>query len=132
MNYNNMKLIIYLLGLVMITTSCSSQTTESEVYRRVDNKEWADAIAKADVTPQIIDVRTPEEFEAGNIEGSINIDFLAEGFLDKMNEHLNKDETIYIYCKSGGRSAKAAALLEADGFREIIELKTGYSGYDKK
>ena len=126
-----MKALIYLISLVVITSSCTSQTTESDVYRRVDNKEWADALAESDRTPQIIDVRTPEEYEAGNIEGSKNIDFLAADFLKKMNENLNKDETIYIYCKSGGRSAKAATLLQREGFREIIELKTGYSGYDK-
>ena len=127
-----MKSLIYLISLMLITTACSSQTAESESYQRVDNTEWAEALSEADDTPQIIDVRTAEEFADGTIEGSINIDFLAEGFLEKMNEQLNKEETIYIYCRSGGRSAKAATLLIEAGYSNIIELETGYSGYDKK
>ncbi len=127
-----MKSIIYLIALTLITTACNSQTAESETYQRVNNTEWTEALSEADDTPQIIDVRTPEEFADGTIEGSINIDFLADGFLEKMNEELNKEETIYIYCRSGGRSAKAATLLIGAGYSNIIELETGYSGYDKK
>jgi rhodanese-related sulfurtransferase len=127
-----MKTIVYFLGLMLITTACNSQTAESETYQRVNNTEWAKALSEADDTPQIIDVRTPEEFAEGTIEGSVNIDFLADGFLEKMNEQLDKEETIYIYCRSGGRSAKAATLLIEAGYSNIIELETGYSGYDKK
>ena len=127
-----MRTILYLLSICFITIACNSQTAESEVYKRVDNNEWHLALSEADVTPQIVDVRTPEEFEGGYIDGAINIDFLEEGFLEKMNATLNKEETVYIYCRSGGRSAKAANQLEAAGYRDIIELESGFSGYDKK
>lgn len=120
------------MSICFVTVACNSQISDSEVFKRVNNTEWHSALSEADVTPQIIDVRTQGEFEEGNIEGAINIDFLEEGFIEKMNGVLTKEETIYIYCRSGGRSAKAAKLLEADGYLDIIELKKGYSGYDKK
>jgi rhodanese-related sulfurtransferase len=127
-----MRTILYLVAICLITSACNSQTAESEAYDRVSNTEWHAALSEADVNPQIIDVRTPGEFDQGNIEGSINIDFLEDGFIEKMNAVLNKEEIIYIYCKSGGRSGKAAKQLEAEGYLHIIELEDGYSGYDKK
>ena len=127
-----MRTILYLLSICFITSSCNSQIAESEVFRRVNNNEWHAALSEADVTPQIVDVRTPEEVAEGKIDGAINIDFLEDGFLEKMNAALIKEETVYIYCRSGGRSAKAAKQLEAAGYLDIIELEKGYSGYDKK
>ena len=77
---------------------------------------------------QFIDVRTPEEFEAGSIEGAKNIDFLADDFLKKM-EVLDKNGPVYIYCRSGNRSAKAAAQLTEMGFQQVIDLKGGYKAW---
>ena len=88
--------------------------------------EYKQQIANDSV--QFIDVRTPEEFEAGSIEGAENIDFLADDFLNKM-DNLNKDEPVYIYCRSGNRSAKAAAKLSEMGFEQIIDLKGGYKAW---
>ncbi len=78
---------------------------------------------------QLVDIRTPEEInENGMIEGAININFNDENFLEKMDT-LNKNEAIYIYCRSGGRSGKAAAELQAKGFKKIYDLKGGYNAW---
>lgn len=74
---------------------------------------------------QLIDVRTSEEFAEGHIEGADNIDFLAEGFLTKFKDY-KKDEPLYIYCRSGNRSSKAAKKLSEAGFEKIIDLKGGF------
>lgn len=77
---------------------------------------------------QFIDVRTPEEYKAGSIEGAENIDFLADDFFKNM-EKFDKEEPLYLYCRSGNRSAKASARLSEMGFKQIIDLKGGYKAW---
>ena len=77
---------------------------------------------------QFVDVRTAKEFGQGHIEGAENIDFLEEGFLSKMQK-FDKDKPLYIYCRSGNRSSKAAAQLTEAGFKKIIDLKGGYKAW---
>ena len=64
----------------------------------------------------IIDVRTPEEFNAGHIANAVNIplDRLETGIHSVKN--LSKESPIFIYCRSGRRSAEALALLKKLGF----------------
>jgi len=66
----------------------------------------------------IVDVRTPEEFAAGNYKGSINIP-LSE--LEK-NLHLfgDKKGKIIVYCRTGNRSGKAKKILIENGFENVI------------
>jgi len=79
---------------------------------------------------QLIDVRTPEEFAAGNISGATNIDFYNDSFQTKLAE-LNKDKPVLVYCKSGGRSGKTSKQLSKLGFKEIYDLKGGYTAWSK-
>jgi len=67
----------------------------------------------------ILDVRTPEEFNEGHIEGAmlIPVDEL-KGRLDE----LSVDKPIIIYCKSGGRSRNAASILVENGFTRVYDM----------
>jgi hydroxyacylglutathione hydrolase len=72
----------------------------------------------------VIDVRQPEEFtgELGHIPGSKLI------VLDTLPEHLDelpKNKTIVFVCRSGGRSARAAAYALSEGFKDVYNLKGG-------
>lgn len=75
---------------------------------------------------QLVDVRRPNEFLEGHIEGALNIDFLEDGFAQKVERKLDKDKPVMLYCRSGRRSAAAARELEALGFKEIYDLKGGF------
>jgi rhodanese-related sulfurtransferase len=68
----------------------------------------------------IIDVRTPEEFVTGHIEGALNIPYeqIGQGILSVKG--INKESPILVYCRSGRRSAIAKAALERLGYRQII------------
>ena len=67
----------------------------------------------------VIDIRTNKEYASGHIAGvTINIDYLQDDFLEKM-EAYDKDEPIIIHCAKGGRSGRAAALLLESGFDVI-------------
>lgn len=76
----------------------------------------------------LIDVRTPDEFAAGYIENAVNIDFNAPNFNTQIST-LDKEQPLLIYCAAGGRSAKAAALMESLGFKKVYELQGGYRNW---
>ncbi|ACY47169.1 rhodanese-like domain-containing protein [Rhodothermus marinus] len=62
----------------------------------------------------VIDVRTPEEFAQGHLEGAINLDLMASDFHEKV-ARLDPNRTYYLYCRSGNRSGQAARLLRKRG-----------------
>jgi thioredoxin 1 len=84
-------------------------------------------LSKLDSTdsPQLIDVRTAEEFSSGRLPGAKNIDFKKEDFLKQM-EGLDKSKPLYLYCLAGGRSAAAAQALAEQGFTQVYDLDGGY------
>jgi rhodanese-related sulfurtransferase len=62
----------------------------------------------------VIDVRTPEEFAAGHVEGAENIDIQNAAF-DSQIAALDKNATYVVYCRSGNRSATAATAMRTSG-----------------
>ncbi|PDH45090.1 MAG: rhodanese [Flavobacteriales bacterium MED-G15] len=73
----------------------------------------------------IIDVRTPEEFDEGHIDGAQNIDVRAESFVTEIKK-LTKSDTLLVYCRSGRRSLYAAQVMVSFGFEKIYDLEGGY------
>ena len=73
---------------------------------------------------KLIDVRTAQEFGSGAIKGAVNIDYSKSDFLKNM-QAFGKGEPIYLYCRSGRRSASAARQLKEAGFTRIYDLKGG-------
>ncbi len=76
----------------------------------------------------LVDVRTPQEFGAGHLEGAVNIDWFDPAFASQWDE-VDRDRTVYVYCKVGGRSSKAAAMLDSLGFKHVVNLTGGYDAY---
>lgn len=68
----------------------------------------------------VVDVRTPEEFEGGHVEGSLNIPLQAIG--DRMEEIKQLETPIILCCASGGRSGMAQEFLSRQG---IVCLNAG-------
>ncbi|WP_112479569.1 rhodanese-like domain-containing protein [Vibrio variabilis] len=64
----------------------------------------------------VIDVRTPEEFNAGHLDQAVNYP-LSE--LDKHIAALDKSQPIVLYCRSGNRSGQALAYMESKGFTAL-------------
>ncbi len=90
-----------------------------------------DAFAKMlseDGTVQLVDVRTPEEYAEGHLSGALDIDWKADGFLDKAQSLLDASRPVLVYCRSGKRSASAAAELGKAGF-QVYNLLGGYLGW---
>jgi phage shock protein E len=79
---------------------------------------------------QLIDVRTPQEYKSGYIQAAKNIDVNSSDFIAKMSKQ-DKSKPVYLYCRSGMRSAKASKLLVKMGFEEIFDLKGGYMAWSR-
>lgn len=73
---------------------------------------------------EIIDVRTSEEYDSGHLPGAININVMAPDFLEQI-DNLDQSKAYYVYCRSGGRSARACMMMHEEGFREVHNLKGG-------
>ena len=113
-----------LFSTIMGLFGCTAQSSK---FATVDVEEFAKVIADTAVVR--LDVRTPQEYAEGHIDDAINIDVLSDSFADKA-ARLPKNRTIALYCRSGNRSKKAAAILADKGYK-VIELATGYNGWQK-
>lgn len=77
----------------------------------------------------LLDIRTPAELaENGTIEGAKNVDFYAEDFKANMDA-MDREVPVMLFCRSGGRSGKAASLLKEMGFKQVYDLNGGYNAW---
>ena len=77
----------------------------------------------------VIDVRTPEEFAEGHIDGATLLDFYEPTFADQLAE-LERDGTYLLYCRSGNRSGQAASIMNRLGFEQVYDMQGGVIAYD--
>ena len=90
----------------------------------LDQSSW-EKQAVTDKKGTILDVRTLEEFEISRIPDSKNIDFYnPQNFIQEIKK-LDKDNSYYIYCRTGVRSANSCALMKELGFKKTYNLVGG-------
>ena len=117
---------IFLAIIGFVVLSCNGQN--SKEIKTIDSKAFAEKMA-ATPNPQILDVRTPEEFTSDHIDNAKNINWLGTTFISDV-EKLDKSQPVFVYCKSGGRSQKAAEKLNQLGFKTIYQLDGGMLKWD--
>lgn len=125
-----MKRIFVILSMTLclvLVVSCNSET--STTIEVVTAEEMIELRGLEDV--QLVDVRTPEEYAEGYIEGFQNIDFFAPDFESNI-EKLDRSKPVIVYCKSGNRSGKCAAMMEEKGFVKIYDLEGGITQWKSK
>lgn len=76
----------------------------------------------------ILDVRTPEEFDGGHIESSINIDFYSPDYADELKK-LDKDSTYLVYCRTGNRSSYFVQTMKVLGFTDMYNMTGGITDW---
>lgn len=79
----------------------------------------ADALALVAEGAEVIDVRTPEEFDAGHLDGAVNIDYQADDFADRVEE-LPREASYVVYCASGRRATGAVEQMRDLGFTDVV------------
>ncbi|MCK5638202.1 MAG: rhodanese-like domain-containing protein [Flavobacteriaceae bacterium] len=123
----NFKIVLLLIVSISLT-SCAqgSSAKKSNVVSLITPQELNEKLGNI----QLIDVRTPQEFAEGHIDNAKMIDYMQSDFMNKMSK-LDTSKVLYIYCRSGNRSGKAARKLEAMGFPKIYDLKGGILNWNQ-
>ncbi len=134
-----MKKILLLLTISIVLTGCG-QTTKKDNKKAVqteakqntasieklDTKSFYDRIKDKNV--QLIDVRTPQEYAAGHLPKAENINVFDANFVNQVEKNYKKEKPVYVYCRSGGRSMKAAQMLKSRGYN-VVNLNGGFMGW---
>jgi len=97
--------VAIVLGLSVGAIACSSNEEPNNTYDR----------------SIILDVRTPEEFAAGHLDGAILVDIKDPSFDTKLAA-LDPSVSYVVYCRSGNRSAQAVERMKAAGFSDLTDL----------
>ena len=101
--------------------------------------EQAKALLDTDEGYVYLDVRSVEEFAAGHVPGAKNIPWAHRNpdgpgmlpnpeFVEQVEQEFRKDAKLVVACLRGGRSMKAALMLIADGYTNVVDMRGGYDG----
>ena len=121
-----MKNIIPFL-LLLLLPSCAGENKTSAGSTVLPVEEYAQNL-NSDTTAYLIDVRTPEEYAEGHIEGAGLMHGMAEQTFLAGIDTLDASHTYYIYCRSGRRSQKASGLMSERGLKGV-DLQGGYNAW---
>lgn len=118
-----------IIGLtVFLGFACLPSETPSKQHLIVNQEEFNSKLKTLGNQAILIDVRTPSEFNQGKIPNAINLNYYSSTFKNQVAQ-LDTSKIAFIYCKSGGRSAKAAKVFIQSGFKKVYDLKGGFSNY---
>lgn len=102
---------------------------EQTSYKAVTAEE-GDRFIKEN-SPLILDVRTPQEYEAGHLENAVLLPVqILQANLDKLEKY--KQQPVFIYCATGNRSTVASKILIDSGFKNIVNLRSGIKDWFQK
>lgn len=123
------KILLFLSLVIVLGFNACKDKSEDKSITIISPEEVYDAVKNSD--RQLIDVRTTEEFAEGHVANSKNICVTEDGFKEKASK-LDKNQPVYVYCRSGKRSANAAQILKEMGFTEIYDMDGGILNWDKQ
>ncbi|WP_336515522.1 rhodanese-like domain-containing protein [Pollutibacter soli] len=107
-----------------------SVAAKAQAVKVVGVKEFAEGVQKKNV--QIVDVRTPEEYQEGIIRGAKLADWNNQAQFQEAAKKLDKTKPVYVYCLAGVRSGKAAEWMIKNGFTEVYSLEGGIKEWKAK
>ncbi len=116
------------LLMLIACLSCESNTAQ-EKGGNIDAAEFKNQIEQSK-NIQIIDVRTPQEFNEGHLENAVLMNYNSPEFKTAI-DILDKNIPTYVYCLSGGRSSGAVNVMKEKGFKEVYNLNGGILSWKK-
>ncbi len=101
-----------------------------ERLRAITPQEALELVQRNKENPNfvILDVRTPEEFKSGYIEGAINIDYYGPGFPVEIGK-LDRTKTYLVYCRTGNRTDSTFAVMKELQFKEVYPVEGGITAW---
>ena len=121
---NKMRYFKFVCALLVLLTFFNCKNNSSQGIELITAAEMKE-ISKIEGI-QLVDVRTPNEYNEGHLPNALNIDFLDKNFEINIQQ-LDKTKPVIVYCQRGSRSAKCASQLIANGFVKIYDLDNGFS-----
>jgi rhodanese-related sulfurtransferase len=131
-----MNRILCLLACISLLGSCNPNKASTGVA--AEATPVADAAGAKTITSQdakalltrqpatiIMDVRTGQEYTGGHVENALNLDYNAPDFQSQLLR-LDKTKSYLVYCAVGGRSSKAARLMQEMGFQQVYNVSGGF------
>lgn len=114
-------------GIIAILTLTLLSCSNKSGYKDLTVSDFKKGLTE-EVT--LLDVRTQAEWNSGVIEGAVLINVFDSDFNKKIGD-LDKSKPVYVYCKSGGRSSRAANSLSSNGFTNVYNLIGGITAWKK-
>jgi len=118
--------------LLILPVEAGNDEKKSPTIVHVDARQAGELLSGPDKknSPIIIDIRTSDEFREGHLKGARQIDFLEEGFAEKVRK-LDRSRPYLIHCRSGGRSSRSLALWKKMKFKKVYHLDGGILAWEK-
>lgn len=120
--YGVIAVIIVIGGFLVLGrgNNGSSSDTQNTISEQSSQQTFSDIETALASGAQLIDVRTPEEFTDRHIDKAINLPLgdIEQGTLPEAD----KDTALYVYCRSGNRSAQSKELLNNAGYTNVTDL----------
>lgn len=118
------KSLYFFLFVLLFASGMWACTSKNIKYKNLTAGQFQELLNDSNI--QLVDVRTADEFAEGHIAGSLNMDVKDEkGFPLAVDEQLDKEKPVAVYCRSGRRSRQAADLLTQKGFKKVYNLDKG-------
>lgn len=123
------KTILTILSILFSIIITHAQETEQ--VKLLEANDFKKEITKDNSI--LIDVRTAEEYDSGHINNAVNVDFYNQNAFIEYFKKIDKEKSVFLYCRSGGRSNEASKILIDLGFiKNIYDLKGGYLNWVKE
>lgn len=116
--------LLFVLALMLLMAGA----IQAQTLKEVDSKKVYNMLQK-DESLVVLDVRSPEEFNDGHVEGAINIDIRRADAFSRINK-LDRNATYVVYCRTGNRSKVAVDHMMRSGFNIIYHMTDGIIGWN--
>ena len=117
----------FLFCLLLASASCQAQDKGIQKLTATAFKDKLEAASGY----QLLDVRTPGEYQEGHLNNAVNRNINDPDFKSQVLK-LDKTKPVYVYCLGGGRSASAAAMLHENGFTQVYDMQGGIMAWKNK
>ena len=122
MNRSRTRLLAtFVLSGALLLSACGGDTATADL---VSVGEGHVLLAEPPAGLVVLDVRTPEEFAESHLAGAININVEGSGFEEAVAD-MDEGAPVFVYCRTGRRSANAIGIMQDLGFTDLYDLDGG-------
>ncbi|MEI8280440.1 MAG: rhodanese-like domain-containing protein [Bacteroidota bacterium] len=121
---------ILILSSLTYLGACQNSGTNAGTIKETIPVEQFEKKLTESPTAQLLDVRTPEEYNDGHLKNAVNMNFRDDNFKEQVSK-LDKTKPVFVYCLSGGRSGNAAKMLQEMNFKEVYNMDGGIMRWEQ-